>query len=116
MINNNWYAGSKSPPIALNCLTWSSQSLQQSALQRKCQSPSYWKKGDLHLEALNGGGLASFSQCPVHPVYYDVIICFLTVTQVLEHVQGVSENERETVPYEHRLDTAHEQSHGLNEV
>lgn len=51
-------------------------------------------RGNLHLEVLDGGGLASFFQGLVYPADYNVIISFLTVTQVLEDIQRVPENQQ----------------------
>lgn len=48
----------------------------------------------MHLEVLDGGGLASFFQGPVYQTDYNVIIGFLAVTQVLEDVQHVPEHRQ----------------------
>lgn len=49
---------------------------------------------NLHLEVLDGGGLASVFQGLVYPADYNVIVGFLTVTQVLEDIQRVPENQQ----------------------
>ena len=48
----------------------------------------------MHLEVLDGGGLASFFQGPVYPADYNVIVGFLTVTQVLKDVQRVPKHRQ----------------------
>lgn len=52
------------------------------------------QEGNLHLEILDGGGLASFFQSLVYPADYNVIVGFLTITQVLEDIQRVPENQQ----------------------
>lgn len=52
------------------------------------------QEGNLHLEVLDGCGLASFFQGLVYPADYNVIISFLTVTQVLKDIQRVPENQQ----------------------
>lgn len=52
------------------------------------------QEGNLHLEVLDGGGLASFFQGLVYPADYNIIVSFLTIAQVLEDVQCVPENHQ----------------------
>jgi len=55
----------------------------------------FWmQEGNLHLEILDGGGLPSFFQGLVYPVDYNVVVGFLTITQVLKDVQCVPEHEQ----------------------
>lgn len=42
------------------------------------------------LKTLNGSWLSSFTQCSVHPVYNDVIICFLTFSKIFQNIKGIS--------------------------
>ena len=68
---------------------------------------SFWmKERNLHLEVLDGGGLASFFQGLVYPADYNVIISFLTITQVLEDIQRVPENQQREQGYAQSLGKA----------
>ncbi|KAI1234841.1 hypothetical protein IHE44_0003224 [Lamprotornis superbus] len=66
--------------LALACHTWYSE--------RGWGTVVATQEGNLHLEVLDGGGLASFFQGLVYPADYNVIIGFLTITQVLEDIQA----------------------------
>lgn len=48
-------------------------------------------KEEAYLKAWNLGWFSSFCQSLVHPIYNDVIICFLPVAQVLQYIQCISE-------------------------
>lgn len=47
-------------------------------------------KKENHLKVCNPGWFSSPGQCFVHPLYNNVIVYFLSITQIFQYIQGVS--------------------------